>query len=64
MRDMVNQPQESRTMTVSARVTPAEKHAIEFVAGAKGTDVSSLLREHSITAILAERERVAGALAA
>lgn len=55
---MSKKKQESKTMTVGAKVTPSEHHRIVWLAGEKGTDVSSLLREMSITEALAERDRI------
>lgn len=55
---MNSQTQESRTAMLGARVTPRERAAVVFVAGARSTDVSNLLREMSIDEILAERDRL------
>jgi hypothetical protein len=54
---MSDEKQENRSMIVALKVTPSEKYRIEWVAGLKGTDISSLLREMSVDAILAEHQR-------
>ena len=56
--------QENRTMIVALKVTPSEKHRIEWVAGFKGLDISSLVREMSIEAIMAEHGRLSRAVEA
>jgi hypothetical protein len=53
---------ETRSMLVALKVTPAEKRRIEFVAGARGCNVSDLLRDLSVREIMAEGERIARAL--
>lgn len=50
----------SKTERVSAAVTPEEQRRIKVVAGLRDTDVSNLLRDMSITAILAEFRRAQG----
>ena len=58
MQRMTEQTQESRTMTVGAKVTPREYHAIAWMAGMKGTDMSNLLREMAITPLMEEHARM------
>lgn len=53
---------ETRSMIVALKVTPSEKRRIEWVAGAKGEDVSSLIRAMSIRDILTEHRRLSAAL--
>lgn len=61
---MTSQKQEVRSMLVAFRVTPSEKLRMEWVAGCKGTDVSTLLREMSVSDILAEHKRLSSAVSA
>lgn len=49
-------------MIVALKVTPTEKHRIEWVAGFKGSDISDLIREMGVSQILAEHERLSQAL--
>lgn len=51
-------------MIVALKVTPSEKLRIEWVAGCKGTDVSSLLREMGVSDILDEHKRLSSAVSA
>lgn len=55
--DTVDLPEDSRieslTETVTAKVTRSEKRDVVMVAAFENTDVSKLLRSHSITEILA-----------
>lgn len=59
---MSKQKQEVRSMIVALKVTPSEKRRIEFVAGARGSDVSDLIREMGINEILEEAARVSEAV--
>lgn len=55
--------QERRTERLTLAVTPSEKKAAEFVALARDTDgVSGLLRELSLTDVLAEHRRMRAAI--
>lgn len=65
MLTMTEEKQESRTMSIGAKVSPREKLAIEWLAGEKGTDVSNLLRVTAIEPLMAEhRQRQAEKAAA
>lgn len=60
MRAMTDETQESKTVSIGARVSPREKLAIEWLAGQKGTDVSNLLRKVAIEPLMEEHARVTG----
>lgn len=49
-------------MIVALKVTPSEKRRIEWVAGARGSDVSDLLRDMGINQIMDEHTRLAAAV--
>lgn len=53
--------QESRTAVLGIRVTPRERLSAMLVAGHRGTDVSSLLREVPLDEVLIEAERLRAA---
>ena len=57
------QPAAAKVEQVSAAVTAAEKEELRFVAGLKKKSLSELLREHSITDLLEEGDRVRAKLA-
>lgn len=59
---MSKQKQEVRSMIVALKVTPSEKLRIEWVAGMKGCDLSTLLREMGVESILREHKRLAEAV--
>jgi hypothetical protein len=62
MHDMPEETQESRTMVVGVRVTPREYHAVAWVAGVKGTDMSTLIRQLVIEPLMEEHARLAKAV--
>ncbi len=55
---MENLTQESRTDKVAVAVTPREKLAIQLVAAKYGTDLSNLIRDRILPAVLEEAEEV------
>lgn len=57
MQTMPEKTQESRTMSIGAKVSPREKLAIEWLAGEKGTDVSNLLRVTAIEPLMEEHRK-------
>lgn len=60
---MDSETQESRTEKIAVAVTPREKLAIQLVAGVKGTDVSNLLRDRAIPALIIEADEIRSSLA-
>lgn len=61
---MATETQETRSMIVALKVTPSEKRRIEWVAGMRGQDVSTLLRDLAIDPIMVEHKRFSEALQA
>jgi hypothetical protein len=59
---MSTQKQETRSMIITMKVTPTEKRMIEFVAGAKRSDVSDLLRQMGVSQIMEEHQRISEVL--
>jgi hypothetical protein len=50
--------QETRSTMVAAKVTPTEKQRIDWVARVLNTNVSNLLRDMSVDAVLREHRRL------
>lgn len=61
---MPEEVKESRSAVLGIRVTERERLEANFVAGARGTNVSDLLRSLSLDAVLAEAERIRAVLQA
>lgn len=59
---MAKQKRVARSMIVALKVTPSEKHRLEWVAGMRGVDLSTLLRQKGLSAILAEHRRLVAAV--
>jgi Mg-chelatase subunit ChlI len=53
---------EPRTAVLGIRVTESERIAANLVAGARGLDVSTLLRQMALEDVLTEAERLRGLL--
>jgi hypothetical protein len=62
MRPMQQDPQESRTDTVSAAVTAQEKWCVQLVKKKTGRDISDLLRDHSLNDLIEMGKRLDEAL--
>lgn len=61
---MPQEKQEIRSMIVALKVTPSEKLRIEWVAGFRGCDVTTLLREMGVEEIMREHARLSAAVSA
>lgn len=55
-------PPEGRTTSVAASVTPSERDLVKLVSLIRKSDVSTLLRSHSLNDLLTEGERIAARL--
>lgn len=62
MQEMTKKTQESRTMSIGAKVTPSEYHRLSFVVGHRGTDVANLIRELVIEPMMDEHARLSEAM--
>ncbi len=58
---MSRQKQESKTMSLGAKVTPSEYYAITWLVGRRGTDVSSLIRELVVEPMMREHAKLSEA---
>jgi hypothetical protein len=63
VRLMIQTAQESLTAKIAVSVTPSEKLKIEFVAGARGTTVSQMLRDLLLPEIQSEHGRITRGIA-
>lgn len=58
MENPTQETQESRTAKATFALTPREKLAIQFLAGARDTDLSNLIHERVVMVLIPEAEEV------